>query len=308
MIFPIGAKAMAAGSSRRTFLKALGGMSVAAAQDAASASPGGENFRQLKKAMWVWKTAPDHLDALKAFAGEVGVDTLLWSMPPEVRAGIAAGDVQVISSVRALREGVRSLFALTGDPSWVQSPQRMPRSLAQIIEAAAGGGAMLDGVSLDIEPNALPAWHDPERRQGLLKDTVAFYEMVRSRARHVRLDAALNPAFAETRLQDNQTFLGALIQRLDSVSLMAYRDNPERTIKWAAPAIEVIENMDVPWRLGVLVHASSEAGTSFAGRDRAAFETDMVALDGMVRRQGPSAYYRGLIFEDYGGLTRILRA
>jgi hypothetical protein len=165
---------------------------------------------------------------------------------------------------------------------------------------------LFDGVSLDVEPNALPAWHDQSRRQQLMEGTVAFYDFVRAAAPNISIDAALNPAFAGLRLSSGQNFLAALAHRLDSVSIMAYRDNPERAIKWASRAIAVVEAAGLPWRLGVLVHTSSETGTSFVGTSRMVFEADMVALEDLVRSHGPSAHYRGLIFEDYNGLKRIL--
>lgn len=307
MASPINTARAATGSSRRSFLKMLGGMPLAGVQDPALASSDSANFRKLRKAMWVWNVEPGGLEALRTFASDKGIDTLLWSLPPSIRAGIAVGDATAVSSVRALRAGGRTVFALTGDPSWVQSPQRMPQSLDQLLEAADDDRTAFDGISLDIEPNALPAWHDPARRRKLLDDTVTFYDMVRSKARQTALDAALNPVFAEIRLQDDQSLIQALVRRLDSVSLMAYRDSVEATMAWAAPAIAAIESIGVPWRLGVLVHASSEKGTSFVGRDRSAFEADMVALDDTVRSRGPSTYYRGLIFEDYNGLARMFR-
>lgn len=308
MAFAISTRATATGASRRVFLKAVAGLPLAARADAALAGSNSEKFRGLRKAMWAWKVGTDDLAALKAFADAVGIDTVLWSVPPQIRAALADDDRAAAPPVRALREEGRALFALTGDPGWVQSPQRMPRSLGQLVQAAAADPTTFDGVALDVEPNALPGWHDPAQRKRLMDDTVAFYDMVRSKAPHVPLDAALNPAFAGIVLQNDGTLLEALLRRIDSVSLMAYRDSAEGTMTWAAPAIEVIERMGVPWRLGVLVHGSSEAGTSFSEYRRPDFEAEMIALDDLVHRRGPSASYRGLIFEDYNGLARILRA
>lgn len=298
----------ASASSRRSFLGMLAGLSFAARRGAAATPSRGTGFRDLKKAMWVWKVDAEHLDAIGAFAKDAGIDTALLSLPALMRTDLTSGNATSALPLRALRQSGLSLVPLTGDPSWVQSPGRMPQSLGRILKAAADNEGLFDGISLDVEPNALPAWHDPTRRKELMDNTLAFYDMVRAGTGRMPIDAALNPAFAELRLSDGQNFLEALARRLDSISIMAYRDNPEATIKRAAPAIALIEHTGVPWRLGVLVHASSEKGTSFVKSDRAPFEADMIALDDMARHSGPSAHYRGLIFEDYHGLATILRS
>lgn len=300
--------AVTTGSSRRTFLGMLAGAPFAVVRNTASASSNSAAFHDLQKAMWVWKVDIDHLDALGAFVKEAGIHTTLLSLPAGMRADLMAGDVTALSHLRALREGGLSLGALTGDPSWVASPQRMPQSLDQILRAAAGNKTLFDRVSLDVEPNTLPAWHNSVGQKALMESTIAFYDAVRASANHIPIDAALNSAFAKLHLPDGQNFLEALARRLDSISIMAYRDNPEGTIKRAASAIALIEHVGIPWRLGVLVHASPESGTSFVGAGRGAFEADMIALNDMVHREGPSAHYRGLIFEDYHGLTKILRS
>jgi hypothetical protein len=257
--------------------------------------------------MWVWNLESDHLDALAAFATAEVIDTIFLSLPAAMRADLATGNARTVARLRALREKGLSLMALTGDPSWVQSPDRVPQSLKQILAAATHDNALFDGVSLDVEPNALPQWHNPSDRAALLTGTLAFYKRVRALAGRTPVDAALNPAFAELHLSDGQNFLEALCRQLNSVSLMAYRNLPERAYQRAAPAAAIIEAVGLPWRLGVLVHATQEKATSYVNTDRATFERRMVELDTFERSRGPNRNYRGLIFEDYNGLQMILR-
>lgn len=297
-------------SSRRTVLTVLAGSTLAAACATAPghATAPSAAFRGLRKAMWVWNFGSDDLDALAAFATAEVVDTIFLSLPAAMRADLATGNVRTVARLRALRQKGLSLMALTGDPSWVRSPERVPQSLKQILAAATHDKALFDGVSLDVEPNALPQWHNPSARPELLKGTLAFYKKVRALAGRTPIDAALNPAFAELRLSDGQNFLEALCRQLTSVSLMAYRNLPERAYERAAPAATIIEAVGLPWRLGVLVHATHEKATSYVDTDRATFEADMVKLDALERGgRGPSRNYHGLIFEDYNGLQRILR-
>lgn len=299
---------MAAGPSRRTLIATLAGAPLAATFGLASghAAASGAAFRKLRKAMWVWKFDEQYFGELARFAAAESVDTMLLSLPAAMRAELEAGNAKILSRLRTLKQGGRSLLALTGDPSWVNTPQRLPQSVGTILTAVTQDG-IFDGISLDVEPNALPGWHDPGERAQLMAHTLTFYATVRAAAGDLPIDAALNPAFAALNLPNGQGFLASLCAHLSSVSLMAYRDSPERILEWAEPAIAVIEAAQRPWWLGVLVHATSEKGTSFVGTSRAAFEADMVELDRMVRLRA-EANYRGLIFEDYDGLKRILGA
>jgi hypothetical protein len=175
-----------------------------------------------------------------------------------------------------------------------------------LIDVMHSNGRLFEGLSLDVEPDALAGWHKPEERIGLIDGTAAFFETVRRGLGTFKLDIAVNPAFADMKTSKGESFLAAIARSADSIELMAYRNSPVRTIHWAEKAIRTASDAGRDWRLGVLVHRNRERGTSYFGRDAGAFLADMIALDRLSHRLNRGGTYRGLVFEDYHGLRRML--
>ena len=73
-------------------------------------------------------------------------------------------------------------------------PLRLPDHLGLAARAVSAG--LFDGLHLDVEPHALPAWHDPRSRAPLLRGTVELFDLVRSALSDADMDAAINPDFA----------------------------------------------------------------------------------------------------------------
>lgn len=290
--------------TRRSVLGAIAG-SMAAATVGGKAVSDPEAFRQISKSMWVWKTEPAEFPSLGEFARRWNITRALLSLPSSTLDRLMAGDRDIAGRIRKLRDTGLEVVALTGDPSWVEY-DRLPRSISKILDIAARQ-KLFDGLDLDVEPHVLSGWRKGGvHRERLMLGHLALIESTAKRAPGLSLGAALHPIYAKLALPDGQNYLDALCRRLQSVSLMAYRNRPKATIDWAEPAFPILERAKVPWRSGVLVHDSKEAGISYVGWQQSRFVADMTELDLQLRSLPSVDYCRGLIFEDYKGLSVIL--
>lgn len=290
--------------TRRSVLGAIAG-SMAAGTVGGKAASDPEAFRQVPKAMWVWKTPPGELPSLGEFARRWNITRVLLSLPHSTLDRLTAGDQGISAELRKLRDNGLEVVALTGDPSWVEHDD-LPRSVSKIFDIEARQ-KLFDGLDLDVEPHVLSEWREGgSRRERLMLGHLALIESAAKRALGLPLGAALHPIYAKMTLPDGRNYLDALCRNLQSVSLMAYRNHPKATIGWSEQAIAVLEHAKVPWRSGVLVHESNEAGISYVGWQQARFVADMTELDVQLRSVPSVNYYRGLIFEDYKGLSAIL--
>ena len=295
---------------RREFAAGLAvAISTAMAENARGsvlASTGGEvaRFRALHKSLWVWNVDENGLEELLKFAKKIAVDTVLLSLYGSLMEKFASGDAATIADLEMFKRDGRGLFALIGDPGWISTSRAMPEFIRQTLGAMSRHPGIFDGLSLDIEPNSLPQWQDPFGRQDLVQKTVQLFGTIRSESGGVPIDAALNPFFASIESSQGRSFLDELARHVDSVSLMAYRATPARAVEWARQAIAILDGA-VLWRMGVLVNADPETGTSYFGKSRAVFQLEMADLDARIRKARPKSY-AGLVFQDYKGLRAML--
>jgi hypothetical protein len=260
-------------------------------------------FTKITKAVWVWKDRILAPDELASFCERYQFAVLFLYLTPQAGAALLSGAVNVQKVMASLRSGGRRVYACVGEPDWVIDPVRLPDHLALAARAVSTG--LLDGLHLDVEPHALPAWRDPSSRAPLLTGTVKLLDLVRSALPDADIDAAVNPSFA-TVPYHGESFLTALARRLTSISIMSYRDSVSETIKRATPSIREISRLGRRWRLGVLVDPNpDEPGTSWSGRSASSLEAAMDELDGILKSQFSSRGYSGLAFEGYDGLKLI---
>ena len=290
-------------ATRRQALAIMAGPVVAAAtrEPARAAS---EVFRDIPKAMWVWKTSLDELDELRAFATRWGIRRILLALNPASLDRLGRGDTAALKRLRA--DGL-AVSALAGDPSWGERPD-LPRTIARIIDLT-GRSDVLAALDLDVEPHALKAWRqgDDTQRARLMEGLLQHVDMIRARAPKLALGAAVNPIYARLTLAGGSNVLETLAKRLDSVQLMAYRPSAQATVAWASPAVAVLERAGTPWWSGVLVHAGDENNTSYFGQPASHVIADMVSLHRAYSDPARYRAYRGLVFEDYAGLRELLR-
>jgi hypothetical protein len=288
-------------------LSIAGGAAAALFARTVAANDGDNEFRRLAKGAWVWRIEGHSFPALREFALRHGIGRVMISLRPAQRQALLGGAMDLRQGVRALRESGVEVFALTGDPSWPRAPHRVPGSLAELVRIQELY-SLFDGLHLDVEPHSLPEWRDGgEKRASLIEGLIEFLSRARGLVPRWPLEAALHPQYSRLARRSGETFMAALMEKVDAVSLMAYRDDAHRLIALAASSIEIFERASRPWRLGVLVHADKEAGTSYWGADRARLVSEMGLLDALAKSNRSGArHYRGLMFEDFDGLRLTL--
>jgi hypothetical protein len=260
-------------------------------------------FTKISKAVWVWKDRILAPDDLASFCERYQVGVLFLYLTPQAGEALLSGADNAQKVMASLRTGGRRVYACVGEPDWVIDPVRLPDHLALAARAVSTG--LFDGLHLDVEPHALPAWRDAGSRASLLTGTVELLDLVRSALSDADIDAAVNPSFATVPYL-GESFLTALARRLTSISIMSYRDSVSETIKRAMPSIREISRLGRRWRLGVLVDPNSdEPGTSWSDRSASSLGAAMDELDGILRSQFSSRGYSGLAFEGYDGLKLI---
>jgi hypothetical protein len=271
------------------------------------AAASGGDFVRLPKAMWVWRLDPSGLAALGEFARRQGITRALISLGASWRARLAAGDRGEIERLRTLAAGGLSLVALAGDAAWARRPRPLPRALDELAAIQARHG-LFEALHLDVEPHTLEEWRSTkEARARLMAGLVDLLDAVHARLPQWPLEIALHPLHAQAPLPDGTNALEAIARRVVVACLMAYRIGAHRIIERALPGIAVLGRLDKPWRIGVMVHASDEAGATYFGLSREHLVTDMLELDRLARAvPGAQRQYRGLIFEDYNGLRKML--
>jgi hypothetical protein len=260
-------------------------------------------FTKIPKAVWVWKDRILAPDDLASFCERYQFGVLFLYLTPQAADALLSGADNAQRVMASLRSGGRKVYACVGEPDWVIDPVRLPDHLALAARAVSTG--LFDGLHLDVEPHALPAWRDSSSRAPLLAGTVKLLDLVRSALSDADVDAAINPSFATVPYR-GEPFLTTLARRLTSISIMSYRDSVSETIKRAMPSIREISRLGRRWRLGVLVDPNpDEPGTSWSDRSPSSLEAAMDELDGILRSQFSSYGYSGLAFEGYDGLKLI---
>ncbi len=291
-------------SRRRLFGWFAVASTLAGGSRMASAGPA---FRDLPKAMWVWEDRILNPEGLEAFAQAHNIGTLFLYTTPTAAEALLGGVHSARQVVAALKSQRRRIYAMAGEPDWALGPSVLPEHLALLIRLQRLSMPLFDGIHLDVEPNAVEDWNEHGGKARLIEGTIAFYDLARAHASGISIDAAVNPIFASLRTTGGDNFLTALARRVNSVSIMAYRNRVQATLAWASPAIRAL-TADKPWRLGVQVDPNDpEPNTSWDRQSRADFEAAMVELDRQLRLQFQSSSYAGLVFQGFDGLRTLLQ-
>ena len=164
---------------------------------------------------------------------------------------------------------------------------------------------VFDGLHLDVEPHSLAQWRRPDGQAVLMQGVADLAGRVReAMPSKLSLQLALNPKYALLELAGNEDFLDRIAPHVQEVSLMAYRDTPQRQLQAADAAMARLQNLKLPWRMGVLSNPPKEPGVSYHGQQRPAFEMHMQNLWQDLKSE---PLCQGLIFENYHSLRALLQ-
>ncbi|MFO7957800.1 MAG: TolC family protein [Candidatus Brocadiia bacterium] len=208
------------------------------------------------------------------------------------------------------RNGIR-VYALVGNPRWLRSSYReeigaILQSVLEFNDRRAEGRAAFAGIKLDVEPHALPGWQQPERRGELAGAYLEMLDYIRAqlgrRGRELALAADVSPDWrsAET---ERGNLLSQAAEKLDEVTVMAYRDTAEEVIERARPALEVTRSQGVPVEVGIETAEVEQPGISMANRPMGEI---LLALERVYAGLAEFPNFRGFAIHDYSGLAEAI--
>ncbi|MCA9222685.1 MAG: hypothetical protein KDA71_20315, partial [Planctomycetales bacterium] len=221
------------------------------------------------RAMWIWNTEPLLVDAaqrnqLWEFCDQHRIDTLwiqlLYESQPESRQSGTEGhddenpatprrlryEVQWRSVLReAHRRGIK-VHGLDGLPEWaLREFHSIPLSIVDCVitfNQRQPEEARFDGVHFDNEPHLLIGWHEPERREEILREFLELNAACQLRCdHHPELEFGVDiPFWWQYKDDQSREPIGVVsfngkrqaadrhcIDMLDNVGVMNYRDTAD---------------------------------------------------------------------------------
>jgi hypothetical protein len=279
----------------------LGGSVLAKAGQARAA----RTFASIPKSLWIWRTPLSASAEAAEIVRRYNFHTVFYSIPPTERPALFEGGKAETGAIRALRAAGVRFYAVAGDPAWTRRGAEVPRAVQNLLAFQERSG-LLDGLCLDIEPQALPEWKAGER-QGAIDGYLAVLGTISRAARSTKLSlaAAVAPFFVNQPGRSG-SMLDDAAALVDETVMMAYRNTPDAALHVSRKALAQLDSAGHPWWFGVSTYQKAkEPDVSYAGTTFDRFSAAMVELDERLStgHQG----YRGIAINDYPSLAAILR-
>ena len=253
-------------------------------------------------ALWVWEDIFSAPEEIERFVVKYRIKTIFLFISPERADALLARNKDCVATISNLKKMGVKILALAGEPEWAWGEKTLTNYVRQLFKIATQT-SLFDGVSFDVEPQALPEWEDIKGQKRLIAGTLSFYDHIRAMAPQAVMDIAVNPIFSQL-TSENGIFMSELAAKASSLSLMAYRLDVQRAISWAMASIQQFEALERWWRMGILV-GEGEKGTSLKGATAADFTNFTVELDRLIINKFHPSFYQGLVIEDYKALKKI---
>lgn len=269
------------------FVGAVVGSTPASASDAVPAAPSQAAPISGVNSLWVWHTRPAaELASTVQSLAISRVFLFVGNSTPE-------GDRNLKQSVRLLHgEGVE-VFALSGEPKWTF---RHKPALAWAHRALRL--APFDGLHLDVEPHALKNWKRDQ--QALVADYLGLLDKVAPL--RGSLDVDVQFAYGRIATPDG-TFADDILQRVDGVTVMSYRDTADGAngmLAIAADWLERATNAGKPVWLAAETNEESDCVyCTFFEEGQADMASVLSQIDSTERSTYPT--YQGFAIEDLDG-------
>ena len=276
-------------------------VSLVAAAQLVGLKASAEPFRP-DMALWVWEDIFSAPEEIERFVVKYQIKTIFLFISPERADALLARNKDCVATISNLKKMGVKILALAGEPEWAWGEKTLTNYVRQLIKIATQT-SLFDGVSFDVEPQALPEWEDIKGQKRLIAGTLSFYDHIRAMAPQAVMDIAVNPIFSQL-TSENGIFMSELAAKASSLSLMAYRLDVQRAISWAMASIQQFEALERWWRMGILV-GEGEKGTSLKGATAADFTNFTVELDRLIINKFHPSFYQGLVIEDYKALKKI---
>lgn len=252
-----------------------------------------------QRAVWVWSQPKAR--TLVDFARQNGVQDVFVHTPPGLATSGSLGWYQELRT-RTRAAGIR-LHALGSATGWIDEP-----SAALAWQRGALATGLFDGVHLDVEPWLHAEWSTD--RTGVV---TRYLDLLATLAADtaVRVEADIAFWLDEVPTATGQRLDAAVLERVDAVTVMSYRDTvsgPDSITDVAADALAAGAAAGKPVRLAVETNDLGSDPVSqkqtFYGSSMAQLATAMGQVDAVL---GGHPAYAGIGVHDYTGWTRLRR-
>lgn len=248
-------------------------------------------------ALWIWGTPRRDWPQVAAVMAAEGFSTAYLSIPPAERGAPDGAFAPFVE------RGI-AVWLVGGDPAWADG-RPLPAPLADLLRMARGSGSVA-GVQLDIEPYTLPLWKSGEDgRRRIATALLARLAEARTALAGTgkRLGMVLHPSFANAPSPSGGSLADGIIAEIDEAVVMAYRNRPEATERFAQKLLTTLDRSPKPWRFGITVQGGpDQALISYADAPLARVRADMATLDGLGRGRASGGLYQGVAVHAYASL------
>ena len=222
-------------------------------------------------ATWLWQVDGD-IEQTVEFVSTRRIREVWVGVP------LSGVDEDIADLTHALRANGIAVCCLGGDPSWT-----FDHDSACNWAFRATTDAVFDGVHLDVEPWTLPEW--PAEAPLLM---AAYAALVEEMTEVASLSVDLAPYLAD----GHRDVISRIASQCDSVTILAYRDNPQAILTAAANMVALCTAAQTRFRIGVETQAPSPAvpgHTTFGDDGQAAMDAALSA----AARAVPSPSFDG---------------
>ena len=286
------------------------------------------------RGLWVWETAPLLREAGERqtffeFCEAHGISIVAMQIATHGKGADRKLDARAEWTAlitEAHRRRMR-VHALDGDPKFARAAQHgTVLSIVNAVvayNASVAPAARFDGMHLDIEPQALPEWKDPNTREPLLAEFLEINQGAAARARaagllygvdipfwwHVPDDVTGEPLGIVTFHGERKLVTEHLLGFVDNIGIMAYRNvaaGPDGIITLALDTIQRVERTrNVRVFVGIETEKVREgvpATITFAGKTLRDMRKEISAAEATFARYSS---FLGIAIHRYGSLREM---
>ncbi|MFC6231359.1 hypothetical protein ACFQI7_26425 [Paenibacillus allorhizosphaerae] len=196
------------------------------------------------------------------------------------------------------------VYALDGAPDWALPEHR--ERIADLIDFVKTYNDSVDtnerfaGIQLDVEPYLLPAWNtdQAETAQHWLEAMVFFHDETKQ-ATALQTSAALPFWLDGVPLGNGNSMAEAMIDKLDEVALMSYRDQGEAAVNLVQEELELGDKYEKKVWIGLETNRIPDTPSiSFYDAGKTELAREIARIDKLLKSRSS---YAGVCVHDYSG-------
>ncbi|MEF3302573.1 hypothetical protein [Paenibacillus sp. GYB003] len=263
------------------------------------------------RATWLWDASLVAKDAerIVSFAEQNRINLLYLQIDRKLDFGVYRAFIE-----KASESGI-AVHALDGDPSWAKEENK-PR-IAELVDwvksynEEASSLQRLKGIHLDVEPYNRPGW-ETGQRQSIVDGWMAaieYFTDIAGSLNDVELGADVPFWLDEipANAKEEQSLSRWMIEKLDHITIMAYRDralSPGGIVEAAKNEVETASVLGKKAIVAVETNPTGESYTTFYGKDAG----DLMRQTLLVEKSFDGyAAYQGIAVHDYTGWSNLAK-